>query len=179
MRKPISIIVATLLAALAGCSSIKIGLDFDPQVDFRRFTTYDWLDNRPDARGGAHAPGYPLANDIIRAAVQEEFPAKGLSRNELTPDLLVTYYVGAETGIDVTAWGYRYRETYGSWSGDIRGHIYREGALVIDLVDAADMSLVWRGTAQDVLGKTLRRDQTERNVDEAVQRMLAEYPPVH
>jgi hypothetical protein len=177
LRRSISIIAAALLAVLAGCSSIKIGLDFDPQVDFKRFTTYDWLDNRPDARGEARAPEYPSANEVIRATVQKEFPAKGLTRNELAPDLLVTYYVGADSRIDVTARGYRYRETYGSWSGDIRAHVYREGALVMDLVDAADMSLVWRGTAQDVLGRTLPREQTERNVDEAVRAMLAEYPP--
>jgi hypothetical protein len=51
---------------------------------------------------------------------------------------------------------------------------YREGTLVVDLVDRASKQLVWRGTAVDTVTSAA---QVQDKVDAAVRDLFANYPP--
>ena len=51
------------------------------------------------------------------------------------------------------------------------------GTLIIDLVDAGKKQLVWRGTASKTLEPDASPETKEKNINEAVQKMFANYPP--
>ena len=54
---------------------------------------------------------------------------------------------------------------------------YEQGTLVVDIVDARSNRVVWRGWAQDsVEGVIDNQDRMERQFDEAVTRMLKQFP---
>ena len=54
---------------------------------------------------------------------------------------------------------------------------YEQGTLVVDIVDAHSNKVVWRGWAQDsVEGVIDNQDRMERQLDEAVTRMLEQFP---
>ena len=91
-----------------------------------------------------------------------------------TPDLLVAYHLGIKDKIDVSSWGYGYGR-WGGWGGgnlDVRQ--YKEGTMIIDLVDASTRELVWRGIGKGVVGS----GSPETKIREAVTEILSNYPPV-
>jgi hypothetical protein len=80
------------------------------------------------------------------------------------------------TRVDVNAadreYGYCYDETCGT-----RVHEYEAGTLILDFVDTRTNRVVWRGWAQDaVQGMLESRDVMARKIDEAVTRMLEQFP---
>jgi hypothetical protein len=55
--------------------------------------------------------------------------------------------------------------------------VYREGTLVIDLVDAAKMELVWRASAENAVDEDDAPPRAEERLADAVHRMFQVYPP--
>jgi len=67
---------------------------------------------------------------------------------------------------------------YGAWTGypyDIETTNYRQGTLVIDVVDAARKALVWQGVAEGRITQQVR-DNPASAVDAAVAQILASFP---
>ena len=71
-----------------------------------------------------------------------------------------TYHVGR--------WGRAHRISPGH---SVR---YKEGTLVIDIVDSKSKELVWRGTGTDVLN----RSAPAKDLVAAVEKILEEFPPL-
>jgi Domain of unknown function (DUF4136) len=161
-----------LSAALVGCaSSVTTSVDYDRSIDFSRYRTYGWLE-----RGR-------IGNDILEkrltTAIDRALTARGLVRSD-APDLYVAMHGRLTKEVQYTAydtgWGYGFRR----WgAGPTRVH--REevpiGTLFVDLVDAKDKELVWRGTATTPIDKTASAEKREARVGEAVEKMFAGYPP--
>lgn len=159
---------AVLLAALlvAGCSTMKVSYDFNHEIDFRNYKSYKWLEKPKD----------PKVSDImdsrIRAAVEAEFDSKGIIKVENgRPDFLVTYETVMRDRVDVRHY------SYGTWWGP-GGYVdvdrYKEGTLMLDIVDPDLNQLVWRGWAVDVAPDPRYADQKVR---EAANRILKRFPP--
>ena len=54
--------------ALAGCATLQVQTDYDPEVSLTQLSTYDWVDREPDASGDP-AVDSPLLKRHIRDAV--------------------------------------------------------------------------------------------------------------
>ena len=72
-----------LLPALALAQ--KTSFDFDKTAEFAKFKTYTFKDGKK--------VGDPLIDKRIVAALETELAAKGLTKNDATPDLVVVYHV--------------------------------------------------------------------------------------
>lgn len=161
-----------LAVAFVGCaSSIKTSVDYDRSIDFSRYRTYGWL------RSGR------IGNDILErrltTAVDRELARRGLVRGD-TPDLLVAMHGRMSKEVQYTAydtsWGYGWRR----WGGGptmVRREEVPVGTLIVDLVDARDNELVWRGTATSAIDTTASVEKREAVVQEAVEKLFAAYPP--
>jgi hypothetical protein len=174
-----ALVLGTLLAG-SGCSPIKIQNDFDKDADFRTYSTYDWLENRPGyaGRSGASTEIAVSIDKIIRTAILTELDGMGYGQNTEDPDVIVIYHTGMADQIDVSAWGYRYGHAYWGWHGlgaDV--YAYREGTLIVDLIDAETMTLVWRGAAQSTIDDPPNIEKAEKTIPEAVRKMFKWYPP--
>jgi Domain of unknown function (DUF4136) len=161
-----------LALAFVGCaSSVTTSIDYDRSIDFSRYRTYGWL--RP-AR---------LGNDILErrltATIDRELTSRGLTRSD-TPDLFVMIHgrLGKEvqyTAFD-TGWGYGWRR-WGAGPTMVRRQEVPVGTLFVDLVDAGDKELVWRGTAKTAIDTTSTAEKREADVAEAVGKLFAAFPP--
>jgi len=173
------ILLATL--TLGACSGISVSSDWDPNADFSRIASWDWV---PGPQGSTGNPRLDsdLLDQRIRSAVDAELSLRGVRRaREGNPDVLIAYHLGVENKIDVNtvqrSYGYgpywysgpAYTETYVSE--------YEQGTLLIDILQPEDRRLVWRGAGQARVNESGSPEDREARVREAVRKILEQFPP--
>ena len=167
-------LVLVALCGLCGCASMSVTTDYDQDADFSDYETFDWIKQKPKVPLRRQIDA-TLLDKRIRNAVETELEARGYRRAVGTkPDLLVAYHIGAKNKVDVTTHGYHYGPR-GRWVGrHVEVHRYKEGTLILDLVDAGMQQLVWRGTA---VGAVYNPADMEARILEAVRKIFEEFPP--
>jgi hypothetical protein len=169
--------IATALFMLPACTSIDVKTDFDPSADFSKFQTFAFAGLTDINKGGV------LDNSLMRKRLEpivgRELESKGLRHVGIdqNPDLLVHYWVGVAEKQQVQSYGAAGPVPYrwGGGYGGVTTYNYKEGTLVIDLVEARKKELAWRATmVADVA------DSTQDNIDlvnKAVAKAFKDYPP--
>lgn len=163
-----------IVSGICGCASMSVSIDYDQDVDFTEYKTFDWIKQKPKVPP-RRAFDAALFEKRLRSAVEDELMARGYERvNEGKPDLLVAYHIGAKNKVDVNTYGYRYGPR-GRWVGrHVEVHRYKEGTLIVDLVDGGMKQLVWRGTA---VGAVYHPKDMEARLLEAVTELFEKFPP--
>ncbi len=176
MKTLITFLVLCLMALTVSCSSVyNVQYDYDTKAKFPSLETYDWLP----------IPAKSGINDLnmrrIKKAVDTNLEAKGLKRTSDTPDFSIAIHVGRKEKLRVTDWGYGYghhgRYRGGYWAGGVEVYQYAEGTLILDFVDTKTKHLIWRGTADAKIDKVRSPEKREKLIDEAVQKILKNFPP--
>jgi hypothetical protein len=170
------------IALLAGCSSYDIKYDYDMDSNFNSFKTYKWIPKMvSDTSGNATTAiqSNTLLDKRIHSAVDAQMAAKGFTPTEDNPDVFVVYHTGLKDKVDVTDWGYTYAGSY--WGGGLGRNVdvyqYTEGTLIVDIVNASNKQLVWRGSATGVVEPGRTPEQMEARVNDVVSRIFDNYPP--
>lgn len=175
-----SLLVLTVLILSACGSGIKISTDYDKNVSFDKYKTYSFYQFTDKGPGLSE-----LNRDRIISSIKKELEAKGFTENNATPDFLVNATTLAKDKKQVTGttnyYGYGgYYRPY-SWGPGFGGtttynvYEYRDGSLIIDLVDASTKKLVWQGTGNKEIDMPLKN--AEKVIPEAVTKILASFPP--
>lgn len=152
----------------------KTSFDFDKTADFSRFKTYDLKDGTK--------VGDALIDNRIVAAIEKELAAKGLIRNAASPDAVVVYHVAFDKKQDITAYnsgygGYGYRWGGGWGTTDVRVNEILVGTLVIDIADAKKQEVAWRGMGVKEVDVQAKAEKRDKNINEAVAKILKNFPP--
>ncbi|MCK4775028.1 MAG: DUF4136 domain-containing protein [Candidatus Krumholzibacteria bacterium] len=174
------LLVIAGVALLAGCgSSIELSNDFDQQVNFQQVYTYQWAES--NNQGG------DLLAKRIKNAVNDQLAQNGMTETTTSPDVYVMYHIGTKDKVDVSSYGYsyggygRYGGAYGgpysAGGGGISTYNYTEGTLIIDMYEAENKQLVWRGSGTDVIEDNPTPQQLTENVNKAVAAIMSQYPP--
>jgi hypothetical protein len=181
-------ITVLALLALAGCSTLSVSSDYDSAVNFSAYHSYRWQQADDSADGRDLLAANPLVYRRVKAAVDRELSLRGYLLKEAGP---VDFMVSAVASIrsmarlepEPVSWNvgyYRGRpQWYRSWWGDPWPYVvyYREGALLIDITDASRKELAWRGVVRGLVHDYDTPGQMQMQIDEAVKRLLSEYPP--
>ncbi|HEX7896907.1 MAG TPA: DUF4136 domain-containing protein [Planctomycetota bacterium] len=154
---------AAILVLAAGCSGVSTSTDYDPQADFSRLRTYDWLPGRPQTDS--------LTDARIARAVDDGLLARGYARAP-RPDFHVAYQVSVGRRVDSIPGSYGWRGGYGT-----EVHTYDEGTLVLDVIEPTSKTLLWRGTATSVVDPNRTPEERDAKIREAVEKLLAKFPP--
>lgn len=153
-----------------GCSPISVRTDYDHEVDFRKYQTFKWMPY-PEKRKKRGVSPNSLLDRRIRRAVERELEAKGYKLVGSGPaDALLAYNVVVEKHVDVDHYGYG----YGYWGRRTYVRRYKEGTIIIDVVDPELKQLVWRGAAQGLVGHP---EGNEERINEAMFKVFEKYPP--
>jgi hypothetical protein len=179
-----ALVLLPLLSLLSGsgCAPVAVHTMADPDADFAGYSTFEVLPQGGATLADAAASRRlrvlddPRLHDELRAAIASELVAKGLrpAPAGVEPDLVVGYQTATRNQAEVLP------PVYGvGWRGRVhmrlpaQVHWYKEGTLVIDIVDAADRSLVWRG-----VGVGAMRDMHPGGpLKDAVREILRKFPP--
>lgn len=180
MKFQSNILLAAIMLAVLGCApSITVKHDFDKEANFAALKTFAWLPMPVDPAAGVKSAmeRNSLLDKRIKQSVDAQLAAKGYQVDVNNPDFVVTYHTGAEDKVNVTDWGYGYGR-YGAWhGGGVDVYQYTEGTLILDVIDWKSKQLVWRGFAQGTIDPDAPTEKREQKLNEAVTRMLANFPP--
>ena len=161
---------------VVGCATVSVQHDYDTTADFGAMDSYAWIE----------VPSKQELDDITirraKNAVEEQLALKGFTISEDDPDFTIALHGKIKDKVDVVDWGYsysRYDRYYGGYGGTrrIETYEYEEGTLLIDFVDADSGNLIWRGSGTGVLDPSASPEKREKNVNDAVAKILAKFPP--
>lgn len=170
------ILTALVAVVLAGCSGLSTSSDYDPQTDFSKLKTWAWFEAGPP-----NPKIDTLTDGRIRGAIEQELTRKGLRKVDSGPaDFSVKYHAAVQQKIESrptsVSVGYGWRYGYmGMSSNEI--YSYSEGTLVVDFIDPAKKELLWRGTVSGAVEPQRTPEERTARVQEAVAKMMAQYPP--
>jgi len=173
-----------LALSLSACNEFKVQTDHDATADFTTFKTFAFAGLADVNKGGIY--DNTLMDKRIEFAVVRELTAKGLRQVGVDDlqDLLVQYWVNVQdkqrlesggTSVGVARGpygGYGWGAGYG---GGVTTYEYKEGTLILDLIEPAKKQLVWRATIVGTL-----QDSTKDNVElgnKAIAEAFESYPP--
>jgi hypothetical protein len=173
--KAFKLLAIILFLTLSSCSSISVYNDYDKGVDFSQYKTYAF-----HKRGIDKVQISELDKKRILNAIDLELNKKGMSKSE-NPDLLINIFTKEREQVDVSqfnmGWGYGWGWGWNPylWGGQSFVTTSTEGTLFIDLIDARKKELVWEGEGIGYL--TENRSLKEKQINEFVAKILAQYPP--
>lgn len=171
-----TLVLLGFFVCAASCSQVMVAYDYDSSVNFSGFKTYSW-----------HAIERTIEmNDLIinrvKDSVNRELQAKGFRQVPEHPDFFIALHLSTRQKRDITDWGYGTGAYWGRGYvydyGGISVIDYEEGTLIIDMVDAAENELVWRGSATDIVEPALSPEKRTQKIDNAVVRILEKFPPM-
>ena len=184
MRKIwLTVFMTTLV--LGGCSGIQVNQDYDPATDFKSMQAYRWESETQEKTGDLRIDN-PLRNTRIRTAVERQLSDKGFVQSaDGAPTFLIRYQYtlrqkiesdGASGGIGsgIGSFGRSGGVAIGT-GNNIRE--YDEGTLTIDFVDAASLTLLWRGTGTQRFREYKDPEKASRDIDTLVEKILVQFPP--
>jgi hypothetical protein len=178
MRRGLGLVVGAIAAVtLTGCaSSMNVSSYVERGLDFTVFRSYAWGPADAVPTGDPRLDKNPFFQDHMQGAVEKQLAARGLQQVDTSPDLLIHYHANITERMDVDR--LHPPDVYCT-VGDCRNGLryYEAGTLVVDVIDARTNRLIWRGWAQENVEPSLEdSDRMERQINEAVSRMLERFP---
>ncbi len=189
---------------VAGCASLRVQTDYDPQASFAQLGTYSWIDQTVEV-GGNPAVNSTLVERRIRDAVDNALRRMGYGRVTTdSADFRVAYSIVSEQQSTVDArygygaygygsrlsyryrghshfgygrFGHGYDRHYDPYYGSSTVREYVEVTLVLDVVDAQTNQLIWRGWATDRLDHDPKPEAVSEYIQAAVWKILETFPP--
>lgn len=167
-----------LLTVFAGVAAQaqKIKVEYDKSFDFSKYKTFAMDVYQESAK--------PMLRLAILAAVQDDLAKRGVKQVADNPDLYVQVYGAIDSDFTTHYHDPIYGGTIPSinsgitlWHnipGTVTTVVIPKGELVVDLIDARQKQLVWRGIAKQKLSD--QRSKLLDQVNIAVEKMFEKYP---
>jgi hypothetical protein len=171
------------LLILAGCSSLRVSSDYDPQYDFSRVHRIAIL--YPESKDRV----ITLAQQRFARAIREVLAQKGFKivDDRKEADLYLLFHLNVTERRQIVTdyemvglYPYAY---YPYWYGGYgmvpvtREYTWTEGKFVIDAVDPRGNRIVWRGVATDRLKELDTPREREAYIRKVVADVLRNFPP--
>ena len=173
-RITFAVLVTVLALALTGCSTLTVRSDWDEQADFTTFQSFKILP--------IQSPISQLVENRIMDAVKVHLTERGFTEDTTSPNMIIAIHINVDDKVSVQTYNYGYPYggygygAYPYWHGgtDVSVSQYQEGTLVVDIVDASDDELAWRGWGTKVIDGS---SGSAYKVQEVVDKILNQYPP--
>jgi len=156
----------------------KIKVEYNKDLDFSQFKTFAW-----DKQSAVSRPMLALA---IAGAIEEELTKRGLHKTDANPDLYIQMYGSVDSDMSVSYSDFLYSGMggippfdqsflmWGAIPGSTTTVVVHQGQLVVDLIDASQKKLAWRGMAKEKLSD--KKEKLVNQVNTAVEKMFKQYP---
>jgi hypothetical protein len=172
MKKRVFAVVVLSLFVSTLAFAQKTNIDWDRSANFSNFHTYMW-EQSPN-------PAHGLWGPRIVDAIDKQLQAKGLTKVDSNPDMWVVYSNSIHDQKQVVGTGYGFGPSWGwgSWAGGpvtYNTFVTKIGTLVVELADAKDKQLLWRGSVTNTISDNSNKNIN--NLDKSVSKLFQNYPP--
>jgi hypothetical protein len=164
-------------AILTSCSStVQVSTDYDKTMDFSKYKVFSMYKLKVTDNVSQ------LNQERIMNAIRNELLKKGFKKDDEHPDMLinVTAVLQDRQSVSSNTYGYGgYYRPYG-WGGGMSNtsfdvYHYKNGSLIIDVVDAATEKLIWQGTGNKDIDSPSK--DPDASIANAVAKILYTFPP--
>ena len=178
-----TIVLLALLIAAPAAFADKPNIQWNKDYDFSHVKTFAWQD--PTAPSLAQSN--PFMHKFIQDEIEKRLTTAGLTKAAAgaAPDILVTYHGSVQNNVELHSdsfgygfggygmggWGMYGYGAAGPVSTTTRVVEYKEGTLVVDIVDPTKKELVWRGSSTPILISE-SNDKTQKNISKALDQMV-------
>jgi hypothetical protein len=171
-------LAALVLALPAMAAAQKTTYDFDKTAPFATFKTYSMKDGTKT--------GNALIDNRLVSAIEMQLAAKGFTRNDADPDVLVVFHVAYDEQKDISSYssgpyyggyGWGWGGGWGATTTDVRVREILVGTLAIDIVDARKKAIAWRGLGTKEIDTNAKPEKRDENISKAVAKIFRNYPP--
>jgi hypothetical protein len=165
-----------MLVAWGCATGPTIRVDMDATADIKAYRTFAFFDPVSTDRSSYTT----LMSNRLKAATRAQLERAGYTYSESEPDLRVNFFLKVvdkqELRSSPGSYGYR-TGYYGTWAGYpyVDTVEYREGTLIIDLVDAKRKQLVWQGVAEGEVSEEAQKNPGPA-VDKVVTQVFSNFP---
>lgn len=175
--KIICVAYAAIFLLISGCSSIEVSENYDTSYDFTKLKTYDWI---------------PVKNKINKLVVKQiknelknQLAAKGFKANASNPDFLIALHGGTEEKVSIhsTNYGYTYGRWYGGrhgatyYTGGVEVYEYKEGTLILDIIDAKTKEVIFQSTTITTLSRNMTMEKRQKKIKKVIEKAIKAFPP--
>ena len=176
MKSHVAQLLCFLCVFSLGAHAQKIKVEYDKSLDFSKFKTFAW--------GHHDAVSRPMLALAIAGAIEEELTKRGLHKVESDPDVYIKMYGSVDSEMSVSYSDPLYLGMGGippfdtafmMWgAGGTTAVTVHKGQLVVDVIEADQKKLVWRGMATEKLSD--QKQKLVKQVNRAVEKMFEQYP---
>jgi len=176
----VMLLIATAIIVWSCAPTLKVNSDYDKDVNFstyKKFALYN-----PENINQAISE---LNRARVVTAIKSEMVKRGFVEDSTSPDLLVNavaIFEDRQSMSSTSTGGGYYGGRYGAygWGGgsshttyDVRN--YKDGSLVIDVIEASTKKLVWQGTGNKEIDGPVKNPDV--NIPKAVGLIMTSFPP--
>jgi hypothetical protein len=163
--------LCVMLACITSTIAVgqQVSVNYNHSQSFSQFHTYAWGSNN------ANQVQDSILAQVAQQDIDSALQGKGWQKvqENQNPDVIVTANGGMKQQTSYSAWGMR---GIGGGMGGITPEQNVIGTLVVDLYDAKNQSLIWRGIAQNALNNNGNKNQ--QMVQKAVTKMFSQWPKI-
>ena len=179
MNKLAALLAAGVLVA-SPAHAQKPQIQWDKDYDFSKVKTFMW---QPPSAPSLEDEN-PFMHKFIAQSIETELQNVGFTETTENPDVYVTYHGSINTEVSYRSssfgfsvgsygmgpWGGVSGISAGPTSTTTREVQTKRGTLIVDIVDAKEKQLVWRGTSSGILISD-SQEKTEKAVGNAIKDM--------
>ena len=168
-----AILTLSLMLAAIPALAISIKTDYDKNYNFGELKTFAFQNQKR----GNNDPlkTNTLMSSRIKDSLTTQLEANGYKQNDDNPNFYVAYYAGSKEKLDIESFGYGYPR-YWRWGfgNDIWTRYYTEGSIVVDVIEAKNNQLVWRGLVTDMVDDN-KPDQSEKQINNGAKELVKHF----
>jgi hypothetical protein len=176
MMRTVGAVLAVLLVAVPAAAQ-QIHVDYDRWARFSAFRTIAWAPTEETSMLDTSPPMHERIRDMIMA----EVTAGRLTIDNEDPDLYITYHTAEKEALQVNThhWGYGYPSNWywdphwGAAVSTTTVRTYTQGTFIIDIWDAREKTIVWRGTAVATVSENPEKNL--KRMQKAVRKMAKKW----
>ncbi|GAB3202720.1 hypothetical protein ABID22_001029 [Pontibacter aydingkolensis] len=190
--KRAQLILLGLCFLILGCApTVDVNTDYAQDANFSQYQTFSFYQEQPTEAKATSGNYDTMLDQRLKTAIRQSLSTQGLTYDASSPDLKVAYDVAVDTETEVNTnyayprgfgygyshwYGYRYNYGFNRFPATYKTiNQYKQGTIVVDLVDVDSNELVWRGVGEapvDMAG-----DISQERINTIVSNILKQYPP--
>jgi hypothetical protein len=173
----VSFLAIAAYAALTACTSnpLQVRVDQDPARSVAGYRTFGFYE-QPSTDSARYQT---LLTSHLQASTRQQMESRGYVFSADSPQLLVNFVVSVRQQQQVLAKSAGPAGLRGAYRGvgtyDIDTVTTKQAAVTIDVVDAANRSIVWQGVGEGAVSTEAERN-TGVAVNKAVTRIFRDFP---